>query len=188
MKTKIIIAFSFLAFFGAMAFTSQSLKKKEAEQLFNKTITEFEKKGVDFSDGISEEEFLIIKKQKSPPPTNPALKKIDKSANFLSFYYLNAISRVKYCSDLGIDITVFKNEMDNLYSDEVRRSENIVRTIYRDSVYNVLKDFLNITVKSNMEYLANLANSTTAEICQDFIENPKLMVEQLTADYHKFYE
>ena len=95
------------------------------------------------------------------------------SKQFSGFYYVNSVTREKYCARLGIDITSFTNKFKLLNADEYQISTAIlsIRNESPESIGARLDSSYSSQMNQAMQDMANINKVSTTDLCASFEQN-----------------
>ena len=106
-------------------------------------------------------------------------KLISASNQFSGFYYVNAVTRPKYCARLGVDITSFVNNFKLAHSEEYRISADslALRNYTPESLGARLDSSYSSQMNQAMQDMANMNKVSTADLCASFAQNATYFVD-----------
>lgn len=100
-------------------------------------------------------------------------KLIIASNQFSGFYYVNTVTRPKYCAKSGVDITSFVNNFKLAHSGEYRISADALahRNYTPESLGAKQDSSYSSQMNLAMQGMANMNNLSTADLCASFAQN-----------------
>ena len=100
-------------------------------------------------------------------------KLITASNQFSGFYYVNVVTRSKYCAGLGVNITPFVNNYKLVHSEEytISAASLALRNSTPESLGARLDSFYSSQMNLAMQDMAKMNNVSTAELCASFAQN-----------------
>ena len=125
------------------------------------------------------QEAQVIANAQLNKKSSQSEKLIGASNQFSGFYYVNAVTRPKYCAKLGVDITPFVNNFKLAHSEEYRISADslALRSYTPESLGARLDSSFSSQMNQAMQDMANMNNVSTADLCASFAQNATYFVD-----------